>query len=235
MTREHKLALVVGFGLILFVGILVSDHLRRDPGEAATSLPAASASTLFSMPQTLAAARPTQLFDPRKNDRTPAPSPAVIPATPSSLPEVLTFAPATAPPPVHPPSAETVSVLPRLPRTPTIDVHIIKPGDTLQSVSLSHFGTTKRWQEIASLNSITNADRIREGQRIRLPGDATSRPEPADAVIPRTYTVAKGDTLSEIARVTLGSAKRWREIQKLNDIDDPSGIAIGDVLNVPQS
>ena len=30
MTREHKLALVVGFGLILFVGILVSDHLAAD-------------------------------------------------------------------------------------------------------------------------------------------------------------------------------------------------------------
>ena len=26
MTREHKLALVVGFGLILIVGILISDH-----------------------------------------------------------------------------------------------------------------------------------------------------------------------------------------------------------------
>ena len=27
MTREHKLALVVGFGLVLFVGILIADHL----------------------------------------------------------------------------------------------------------------------------------------------------------------------------------------------------------------
>ena len=34
MTRENKLALVIGFGLILFVGILVSDHFsaqRFDP------------------------------------------------------------------------------------------------------------------------------------------------------------------------------------------------------------
>ena len=27
MTRENKLAIVIGFGLLLFVGILVSDHL----------------------------------------------------------------------------------------------------------------------------------------------------------------------------------------------------------------
>lgn len=230
MTREHKLALVVGFGLILFVGILVSDHLRRDPGEA-TSLPAASASTLFTMPTTLAASAPTQLFDPQENVRTPAPPPAVIPAPRASSPNVLTFSPVTAPASVTPPVVETVPV----PRAPTAGVHVIQPGDTLQSVSLAHFGTTKRWPEIASLNGITNADRIREGQRLRLPGDATSRPEPAAPVAPRTYTVAKGDTLSGIAHTTLGSAKRWQEIQTLNNIDDPTEIAIGDVLNVPQS
>ena len=27
MTRENKVALVVGFALVLFVGILISDHL----------------------------------------------------------------------------------------------------------------------------------------------------------------------------------------------------------------
>ncbi|MFG0284215.1 MAG: LysM peptidoglycan-binding domain-containing protein [Phycisphaerales bacterium JB039] len=29
MTREHKLALIIGFSLILFVGILISDHLSK--------------------------------------------------------------------------------------------------------------------------------------------------------------------------------------------------------------
>jgi LysM repeat protein len=38
MTRENKLALVIGFGLMLFVGILVSDHFsaqRFDPATVA--------------------------------------------------------------------------------------------------------------------------------------------------------------------------------------------------------
>ena len=30
MTREHKLALVVGFGLVLFVGILIADHMAAE-------------------------------------------------------------------------------------------------------------------------------------------------------------------------------------------------------------
>ena len=42
MTRENKLALVVGFGLMLFVGILVSDHFsaqRFDPATVAQATP----------------------------------------------------------------------------------------------------------------------------------------------------------------------------------------------------
>ena len=38
MTRENKLALIVGFGLVLFVGILVSDHLSIARRQSAASL-----------------------------------------------------------------------------------------------------------------------------------------------------------------------------------------------------
>ncbi len=29
MTREHKLALIVGFSLVLVLGVLISDHLSK--------------------------------------------------------------------------------------------------------------------------------------------------------------------------------------------------------------
>ena len=38
MTRENKLALVVGFGLILFIGILVSDHFSVARNQASANL-----------------------------------------------------------------------------------------------------------------------------------------------------------------------------------------------------
>ena len=44
MTRENKLSLVIGFGLMLFVGILVSDHFaaqRYDPVSVSQSDPVA--------------------------------------------------------------------------------------------------------------------------------------------------------------------------------------------------
>ena len=54
MTREHKLALVVGFGLLLFVGILITDHMeanRRGLGmlqdPAAAVLPRSTPDGLF--------------------------------------------------------------------------------------------------------------------------------------------------------------------------------------------
>src|SRR5687767_8966604 len=37
MTRENKLALVVGFGLILFVGILISDHFSTARSQQAAN------------------------------------------------------------------------------------------------------------------------------------------------------------------------------------------------------
>jgi len=51
----------------------------------------------------------------------------------------------------------------------------------------------------------------------------------------RTYTVAKGDTLSHIAREHYGKASRWHAIFEANrdQIDDPDKIFPGQVLKIP--
>lgn len=56
--------------------------------------------------------------------------------------------------------------------------------------------------------------------------------EPAAAT---TYTVAKGDSLSKIAKKTLGNANRWREIFDANrdQIANPDLIQPGQVLKLP--
>ena len=46
MTRENKLALVIGFGLMLFVGILVSDHFSAQRFDPATVVQADEPSSL---------------------------------------------------------------------------------------------------------------------------------------------------------------------------------------------
>ena len=51
----------------------------------------------------------------------------------------------------------------------------------------------------------------------------------------RTYTVAKGDTLSHIAKERYGKASKWHAIFEANrdQIDDPDKIFPGQVLKLP--
>ena len=54
-----------------------------------------------------------------------------------------------------------------------------------------------------------------------------------DATRARTYTVQAGDSLSRIAERTLGSSKRWPEIQSMNGGVDPARLLVGQVLRLP--
>src|SRR3954468_10721410 len=62
---------------------------------------------------------------------------------------------------------------------------------------------------------------------------AASSPAPAGE---RTYTVRPGDTLSKIAKETLGEANAYMEIFNANrdQLSDPDKIKPGQVLKIPQ-
>lgn len=51
----------------------------------------------------------------------------------------------------------------------------------------------------------------------------------------KTYTVARGDSLSKIAKTVYGDANRWREIFEANrdQIENPDLIHPGQVLKLP--
>jgi nucleoid-associated protein YgaU len=57
----------------------------------------------------------------------------------------------------------------------------------------------------------------------------------AEIVGEQRYTVAKGDTLSKIAKEHLGSANAWKRIFEANRdvIDDPDRIFPGQVIKLP--
>ena len=58
---------------------------------------------------------------------------------------------------------------------------------------------------------------------------------PAAPATARTYTVARGDSLSKIAKHIYGNANRWRDIFEANrdQLDDPDLIQPGQVLKLP--
>lgn len=56
-----------------------------------------------------------------------------------------------------------------------------------------------------------------------------------EAPAAKTYTVAKGDSLSKIAKHLYGNANRWRDIFDANrdQLDNPDLIQPGQVLKLP--
>ena len=58
---------------------------------------------------------------------------------------------------------------------------------------------------------------------------------PPESAAAQTYTVAKGDTLSKIAKHFYGNANQWRTIYEANKdrIKNPDLIQVGWVLTIP--
>jgi LysM repeat protein len=114
------------------------------------------------------------------------------------------------------------------PAVPTTSrVHVVQRGENLFRIGL-RYGVSV--DALAAANGIVDARRIYAGQRLVIPGGATSAPAPP-ASADRFYTVRRGDTLYAIAlryRVSV-----WALVQA-NGIRHPSLIYVGQVLRVPR-
>lgn len=100
-----------------------------------------------------------------------------------------------------------------------VNTYAVRKGDTLSSIA-AKFGTS--WQEIARINKISNPNLIFPGQVIRINGTNINQPQ-------KTYTIARGDTLSAIAKKF---STTWQALAKKNNISNPNLIYPGRVLKV---
>ncbi|MHC5022648.1 MAG: LysM peptidoglycan-binding domain-containing protein [Planctomycetota bacterium] len=263
MTRENKLALVVGFGLILLVGILVSDHFsaarRTRPANLSAPLvdPLVRAGyddpALIELPAPERPARSNDLLmspgDRAQNEPAAArggapvqrvvmgashrPAGPVVPATERPAARTNTIGP-------PPQDAERLA----------FTYHTVRPGETLSSIAKLHYGDTSLLEELVRYNGIGDPDTVRSGDRLRIPnagdlvrgrgGPASSTPTPQttpNVPTTTTYIVKPGDSLSEIASEMLGSARRWREIYEMNRdvIRNPDRVAAGTRLKIARA
>lgn len=251
MTREHKLAVVLGFGLLLFVGILVSDHFsatqRRSPADLA-------ANTI----REVRPAPPVSIQTIQVNNR------VGMNAGSGQLPngQALSSGDTVAIPagliPTHAPQAALVGV--------PAELYILKDGETLYKICQTKYGNGNLWKELADFNkaTISNPTKLRKGTTIRLPSASVLRgevtPVAVAAVVPapqmltmtnpdqqqvqqpvqqpattREYVVQKGDTLGSISARELGTAKKWESIYEANRdrLKSPSDLKIGKPLRIP--
>jgi nucleoid-associated protein YgaU len=181
MTRENKLAMVVGFGLLLFVGILVSDHFstaqrqgsanldRPDPSRIRVArqisiAPIAGATTV----QTTEVMAANTSNDVRPTSNLIAAPQQEAPRTTGVRP--ISNVPNTAPETVIA-SAEKSKTTKVQESEPGVQLHPIAEGETLYSICAKEYGDGSLWKELAEYNkkALPNAAKLRKGVTLRLP------------------------------------------------------------------
>ena len=233
MTREHKLALVVGFGLVLFMGILIADHFAAE-GRSRAKWPAAMIP--HSMPEGLLQGVPLSPSDKDTPNRDrgnqdlargnqdfayEGPNVEFAPREPRHL---------MGRPPNTPSNRDLI------PNTPGAIYYTVIRGDSLTRIAQKQLGNQNLWREIQSLNALPNQN-ITPGQKLRMPVDGSSRPLPQSRlreveISSREYEVQPGDSLGGIAKKELGKESLWKKIQSLNSIDGTT-IRPGQTLLLP--
>lgn len=248
MTREIKLALVLGFGLLLFSGILVSDHLAaRNRGDAEDIAVEDAKNMLgdgagdarderLAVRTGIPAVSPVSLSDGVAGQARPSHADGSV-ANPMQPDLIVAIDPTVqAMHPVQPPPASE-------------RLYSVQQGETLASICRREYGSTKWLGALADYNKSTVPDpaRMRVGVTIRLPEAAiltgervasaapavqpSAGPAPSGAL--RTYTVKPGDIPGRIAQTQLGSARHVDALMEANPGVDPRRLKPGMVLNIP--
>lgn len=209
MTRESKLALVVGFGLVLFVGILVADQLSAvhrprtanllDPLLAGGEPPARATRGISELGNP---DRPALAVTPSAS--APADRPDLRPDHGAGWPQDGTLVlggPVRVPPEAAGPTPDDVIV--RRPDDgslnpgglPVVDplrsaprVHVVQRGETPYQIASEHLGSGGRWKELLAANKISDPRQLRAGMRLTLP----SAPVPPRGEIVRVSQAGSG-------------------------------------------
>ena len=122
------------------------------------------------------------------------------------------------------------------PLTANEKTHTVAANETLAEISQKYYNSSKYWKKIAEANKV-DPNALKVGQKLIIPA-LTAEPAPVGAPIVAaapgegSYTVQKGDSYYVIAQKQLGSASRWKEIQKLNGIG-PEELHVGQVIKLP--
>ena len=182
MTRENKLALVVGFGLLLFVGILVSDHFSAAQRQETTRLASTDRSRdRASRPITIAAVTPpaasatsvqAEVAAAPANDVQPARGVTPIPSVAvDSRPALV----------VEPVVASRSTAVKTQESEPGVRLHPIAEGETLFSICKKEYNDGSLSTALAKFNKnvIPDPKKLRKGVTLRLPSADVLRGGPA--------------------------------------------------------
>ncbi|MEM8758314.1 MAG: LysM domain-containing protein [Planctomycetota bacterium] len=128
-----------------------------------------------------------------------------------------------------------------------VRTHRVREGENLYRIAERYYGNGHLWRRLATANgSLVTADgQVSEGAVLRIPSpdsiSGASRPSrsaraaaaasPGTTVV-GTYTVQRGDTLSEISQRLLGTVRRMDDLIEMNRglIENADDIRVGMTL-----
>lgn len=216
MSRENKLALIIGFGLVLFVGVLVSDHLSANQRELTSNLHTSiDTSLLDHVPGSVLVEFGTEISEPDEDTNS-------LPANTIAAPLSPTL---STPDPMHtvaegetlrsicrswygnPALANALATYNNLP-----DPDRLAPGLRLIMPNAGELGVSA--EPVVTMGA-------------PIESNAT--------MVMGTYTVQSGDTLSEIAQKLMGTARATASLYELNRsvLPDMNALRVGMVLQYP--
>ena len=165
--------------------------------------------------------------------------PSVVESAPAPVlpPSATVVMPQAMPPVTFPEIKPPVKPAPLKTDVAAENVYVIKAGDSLSKIAVKHGVNT---QELAELNQIADANKIRIGQKLILPDYAKpsqSQPTAAPAAAKSTaaatgdaYVIKAGDSLSKIASA---HGVKMKDLAAANQITDYNKIRIGQKLVIP--
>lgn len=117
--------------------------------------------------------------------------------------------------------------------------HTVASGELLGDIALKYYGSSKAWKKIQDANQGVDPKNLKVGQKLIIPAAEPKATDSAPSTVStgageRSYTVKSGDTLYVIAKKELGSASRWKEIEKLNNLSS-SELRVGQAIKLPTS
>ncbi len=296
MSRELKLALILGFAAVMVVGVLISDHMsgarQARIEERTLQTPPLALSTPSTGDYAVAPQQqPERLTQALPENNPPAPL-SPTPTNEVEEPVVLAmgstdaadegevrqssgaigdflawsekqgvrFEEITPTTPLMQTAPRTENTAPSrtLPDTPTrtatVDrTHTVEEGESLWAIAERYYGNGAMHTRIEEANKgrMGKGGALYVGAKLVIPGvpasDAptTKRDEPSrNAFTPKKpangekfHVVQKGETLGDIAKKTLGSAKRWPDLVKANKgtITDPDNVPAGLRIRIPEN
>lgn len=214
MNRELKLALIIGFSLVLLVTVLISDHLSKARG--------VRLATPDVTPNLVKASEPTEPISGLPG--LPPPKQAASGQANTNGGLAMGNAEAAPPAPTLAPTEHTISTLDQIPN----GLRRVDLNPPSANVPRDEIEAAKRDGKLVP--TLTPEPE---------PIDVTPRrPDPAKAPVGpamREYVVVEGDSMVKIARKLLGDGSKWTLIAQANpkSVGKKGEVRVGTKLQVP--